>query len=244
MYQTETRPDMLSVLSTVIGHIAKMDTPLDQLLHGPGSRKIFEFSDWAATGDASSRWQKLYSDTIKPMSQRDLQFIFHLGDVAGRKVFEVDEVLDIIGDFSHYGLVTLILDTHEADTLWCRLNGQNRDAVLSGDGATTAQERYRFLFNTMRTDSLVILEGLRARQVSRDGQIQLTGPSAISVLGMINARTRFSIGYQLGLLLELGALSGVVLGLAVSATCTNPLSSPNAAALLAYLNNWQNIVKN
>ena len=135
---------------------------------------IIEFADWSGVDDASGFWDGLYSDVIKSLEKRDFQFIFHLGDMAKKLIFEIDEVLDIMGDYSSHGKVTLVLDDHEADRLWCRLNG-SPDAFMAGLESSTAGERYLFLFNTMSIDVLRVLHGCRVVQLSRDGQFEITG---------------------------------------------------------------------
>ena len=102
------------------------------------------------------------------MTERDLQFVFHLGDVSQRLSFEIDEALDIMGDYATYGKVVLKLDCREADNLWCKLNGYNA-VSLCDFGSPQARERYLFLFNTMSIDSLLVVDGSRTLQFSRGG---------------------------------------------------------------------------
>jgi hypothetical protein len=274
MHQIEIRPDITSVLSTLIGIIQKESTRVDQFLqqlgkpdplqekfwdsrgirrmildnmyYKPGMTdittilsncSIIEFADWAAMNNVSC-WDKLYSDAVKPLKKRDFQFIFHLGDVSGRLVFEIDEVLDIIGDFSSCGQTTLILDTHEADALWCKLNGRNPGTIQSVCVPSTARERYLFLFNTMSIDSLVILYGSGALHLSREGQFDLAGKPPVSIGGVINARHRFSAGYQMGLLLQLDPPHCMALGLAISGGYPEPLPAWGSALLIKYTQDW------
>jgi hypothetical protein len=216
----------------------KNDTLVKELSGIFSSCPIIEFADWAGVDDASGCWDGLYSDVIKPLNKRDFQFIFHLGDVGKKLVFEIDEVLDIIGDYSSYGKVTLMLDDHEADNLWSRLNGRSPDAFISGFGSPAARERHLFLFNTMSVDSLLVLQGCHAVLLSRDGQYNLAGRSPVSIREVINARGRFSAGYQMGLLLQLETPHCIALGLAVSEGYTDSSSGSGSALLLAYLHEW------
>jgi hypothetical protein len=257
MNQIENKPDTAAMLSTLAGIIREFHVPVDQYLRDIsepmqggfwerlGIRRvtwdpirIIEFADWAAVDNASGVWDGLYSDVIKPLKKRDFQFIFHLGDVAKKPVFETDEVLDIICDYASYGKVTLILDEHEADNLWCRLNGRNPDDTFSGVGSPGAKERYLSLFNTMRVDVLLVLCGGCAMLFSREGQFDLTGKSPVSIREVIHARDRFSAGYQMGLLLRLETLHCIALGLAVAGGCPELSSGSGSAAVLAYLEDW------
>jgi hypothetical protein len=202
-----------------------------------GGCSLVEMADWTELTDNSS-WDKLYSKLIKPLKKRDFQFIFHLGDVAYKPVFGIDEVLDVIGDYSSCGQVTLMLDVHEADTLWCRLNGRNADAVQSGNGSPTAKDRYLFIFNTMSIDFLVVLQAGHAMQFSREGQANVSGLLPVSIGGVINARVRFSAGYQLGLLLQLDALHCTALGLAVSGVYARLSSGTGSLPLVEHIRSW------
>jgi hypothetical protein len=237
MYRIENKPDLVSVLSTLAVTLQEQSPLVSEFLLDPGGHRIVEFADWATMDNASDRWQRLYSETIRPLKRRDFRFIFHLGDVTGKQVFAVDEALDIIGDYSSCGHVTLILDAHEAGILWCMLNGRDPRADLAGRGsATTGKERYRFLFNTMNIDSLIILQGGRAMYFSREGQFALSSPSPSGILTIINARTRFSIGYQLGLLLRQDHPCNVALGLAASGVHWQQDCDP--VPLIEYIRNW------
>lgn len=244
MPQIEIRPDMTSVLSTLASLVETQRSSVDEFLRDPRSPRIIEFADWATTENASDIWQQAFTDKVKRSTDRDFQFIFHLGDITRKKVFEIDEVLDIIGDYSSYGKVSMILDTQEADILWCRLNGRNGDAVPSANGFAPSRDRYQSIFNTMRIDYLAVLQGPQVQHFSRDGQIQLASPAPVSILGIVNARTRFSIGCQLGVLLGLDCPHSVALGLAVSGAWSAPVTAPDTTALLGYMNEWQNRINN
>ena len=294
MYRIENRPDMTSVLSTLVAIIREHSIPVDRFLQqieehqianpfqypgnirigdtipdeflqatgirrivldhvhfGPavadratilGGSSLIEFADWAETGDASCSWQTFYSQVIQPLNKRDFQFIFHLGDTATRRVFEVDEVLDIIGDYSTYGHVTLILDSHEADDLWCQLNGLDPASFIPGLGSPGARDRYIALFDTMGIDSLVVLYDVRALHFSREGQFHLGKESPVSLREIINGRNRFSAGYQLGLLLRLDATHCTTLGLVVSGGYTGAPARPASTLLLEFIRDWLRIL--
>ena len=199
---------------------------------------IVEFADWAAVDDASEFWDGLYSDVIKPLKKQDYQFIFHLGDVTKKLVFETDEVLDIIGNYSSCGKVTLMLDDHEADNLWSRLNGRSPEVFSAEFGSPEARERYLFLFNTMKIDALLVLHGCHALLFSRDGLLNLAGDSPVSIPEPLNTRDRFSAGYQIGLLLQLDIPHCVALGAAVSEGITESSSALDSAHILEHIHEW------
>jgi hypothetical protein len=139
------------------------ETMLEQLSAIFSSHPVIEFAGWAEASNASDFWDGLYQDVVKPLKKRDFRFIFHLGDVGRKQVFEIDEVLDIMGDYSSYGKVVLQLDCHEADSLWRRLNGHSAEGLPAG----AARARWLSIFNTMNIDLLQILEGCQTMQFSR-----------------------------------------------------------------------------
>jgi len=252
--------DTISMLETLAGIIREFKVPVDQYLRQMGkpivtnpfqsnastgcirisgssgsipshlfsNTPIIEFTDWAAVQNASRLWDGLYTGVIKPLKKRDFHFIFHLGNVANKLVYDIDEVLDIIGDYSSYGKVTLMLNNDEAGNLWSKLNGFGKD-------------KYHFIFNTMNIDSLAVLQGYSAVQISRDGEVVLPDrPPTGSISEVINARTGFSMGYQIGLLLQLKTWQCMALGLAVSGGYTEPSSGSGSALLLSYIQDWVN----
>ena len=146
----------------------KTDSLIRQFVAIFSSWPVIEFPDWAGESNASDFWDGLYTDVVKPLKKRDLQFVFRLGDVSKRLSFEIDEALDIMGDYATYGKVLLKLDCREADNLWGKLNGYNA-VSLCDFGSPQARERYLFLFNTMSIDLLLVVDGSRTLQFSRGG---------------------------------------------------------------------------
>ena len=198
---------------------------------------IVQFADWAKTDGASVFWDGLFSDVIKPINKRNFDFIFQLGDITKRPGFEVDEILDIMGDYSSYGRVTLILDEDEAGKLWSWLNGCDQHAATPGARPHTAKEKFLFLFNAMHVDVLLILCSNHAVLLSEDCQSDFAGSSLnINMPGY--ARDCFNTGYQLGLLLHFDIPHCIVFGLAVSGAYAENASGADSTTLLEYINAW------
>ena len=204
---------------------------------------LIEFADWVEADSAPGSWDCFYSQVIKPLNKRDFQFIFHLGDSAKKRFFEVDEVLDIIGDYSSYGHVILMLSNLEADHLWCRLNGRDPMTFVPGFGTPAPGDRYLSLFNAMSIDALVVLGDSSAMHFSREGQFDVGKKTPAGVGATANHRGMFSVGYQLGLLLRLDAPRCTALGLALSGSYPGPMASvPTSALLLEFICNWLSLL--
>jgi len=242
----------------------KKDAIIEGLRTVISGSPIIQFAEWAKVEDASRFWDGLFSDVIKPLNKRDFEFIFHLGDITKRLAFEVDEVLDIIGDYTSYGRVTLVLDDAEADKLWSRLNGEGQGGNISRDKPQDAREKCLSLFNIMNVDVLLVLYGDHAVIFSRDWQFDLAGMALNDMPTPAYAKDCFNTGFRLGLLLRLDMPHCVALGLAVMGTymvnaaapdskgtamehASGPDSkgaamehacAPDAKALVAYINDW------
>lgn len=197
---------------------------------------VIEFENWADKSDTSAMWENLYSKVIKTLDKRNFEFIFHLGDPAHKHSFEVDEVLDIMGDFVTHGNVTLILNSRQADDLWCQLNGWDRDAFVLGIGVPSESGRYLSIFNTTKLSALIVLDGGLALHFSSDGHFQL-GILPIRVHEIKCYGGWFSAGYQVGLMLQLDSVHSTALGLAVSGGYSAPYSD-GTSRVIDFIQDW------
>jgi hypothetical protein len=215
-------------------HNLKNDACIEKLRAYISNCSIIEFADYANVADATGFWDGLFEDVIKPFNKRDFEFIFHLGDTTRRPVFEVDEILDIIGDYSSHGRVSLILDVPEADKLWNTLHGGSYGATRSPD----EPEKYLALFNTMRIDVLLIIYSNRVLLFSRHGHLEFAARPLNNIHVPSQTGDCFHAGFRLGLLLHLDIPHAIVLGQAVSGACQAKASMPMSRELLAYIDEW------
>ncbi|HVY73813.1 MAG TPA: hypothetical protein VG890_03230 [Puia sp.] len=199
--------------------------------------KVIEFANWADKSNSSAMWQNLYSQVIKTLDKRNFRFIFHLGDPSHKHFFEVDEVLDIMGDYVTHGHVTLILHRQQADDLWCQLNGWDKKAFVRGIGTPSGRERYLSIFNTTRFSALIVLDSGLAFHLSSDGQFQLEKIPPMRLYQVMYHGGGFGAGYQLGFLLQLDAVHCTALGLAVSGGCSAPYPD-GTSRVIDFIQDW------
>lgn len=197
-----------------------------------------QFADWTSMFNASDFWDGLLSDVIRPLNKKDFHFIFYLGDPTKRFVFETDEILDIISDYSFCGKVTLVLNENEADKLWGILHGWYPGATHFGFKSKKATEKYVSIFNTMHIDALVIFSANNTVLFSKDQQLEFTGKSLNKANVSSYVRELFDAGYQLGALLQLEIPHCIALGLAISGTYLDHASIPDEKILLNYIKQW------
>ena len=201
--------------------------------------KVIAFSDWAFVDGASELWDGLLSDVIKPLNRKDFNFIFSLGDPTKKLGYEVDEILDIISDFSLYGQVTFLVNETDAANLWMVLYGQNFDTNFLKSTTDALKEKCRYIFNAMLIDRLLIYTVNHAMLFSKLQQFELKGRT-LNNTGKLSqdVKDHFNTGYSVGLLLQLDISYCIALGLSVSGAYLESGTSPDREALLSYIKRW------
>jgi hypothetical protein len=212
------------------GHMRK-DACIESLTKYLSNCSIIQFADYVSVKDAAGFWDGLFADVIKKaIDKQTIDFIFQLGDITGRRVFEVDEVLDVMGEYSKHGRVSLVMDEQEAFKLWDLLCGVNYEP--------SPKEKFQLQFGTMHIDSLLIFYNNDVLLYTKEGQFDFTGRSWNNSHTYPHSREFFLAGYRLGLLLHLTIPHAIVLGLAVSGAYRANASIPTSRTLLTYINDW------
>ena len=231
-------PDPLSVLF-VHKNILHSDQIVKSDFRVKGIREILErckvisFTNWASFQDASTMWDRLRTNVIKPLGRKDFEFIFYMGDTTKKWASEIDEILDIMSDFSFSGKVTLVLTEREASELWKMLYGDN--LKLSSTGINESQ----YIFNAINIDRLLVYSpDHRVTIFSRGGSLEMTGRSLYSTNVTYKAQDYFNAGYILGLLLQLSTVHCTALGLAVAGAYLRNDVIHDLNALVVYMNDW------
>jgi hypothetical protein len=184
-------------------------------------------------------WDGLLTNVIKPLGKSDLEFIFYLGDPAGKHGFEVDEALDIISDFSRHGMVTLALDENEAVQLWMVLNGVNNDTPIAKQTIADRKRNYFSMFRTLNLAHLLIWSANDVIFFSSDQQFMLSRKQGdLSIETAPDARQNFIAGYSLGLLMHLDVAHCILLGLAVFSSIGELQKYPEQKDLSKYIQQW------
>jgi len=209
------------------GHMRK-DANVEALTKYLSSCSVIQFADYESVKDAACFWDGLFVDVIKKtIDKQTIDFIFQLGDITGRRVFEVDEVLDVIGEYSKHGKVSLVMDEREVLKLWDLLCGINYEP--------SPKEKFQLMFGTLTIDFLLILYNSGVILCTKEGQYDFAGRSWNNMHMYPHSREFFLTGYRLGLLLHLSIPHAIVLGLAVSGVCNATASVPTSRTLLTYL---------
>ena len=214
-------------------HELKNDLIVDDLKMLFSNCQVIEFYNWSDVKNASDIWDNLRRDVLKPIKRKDFDFIFYLGDASKRNVYEVDEFIDIISDYSIHGRVTLILDEQNAGDLWAMFYGRNIDSEILT--RPVLGEQCRSIFDLINIGHLIVESFPSAVLFSRRDQMEI----AVRKSGTAGGRRKhFDAGYMLGLTLGIDVPHSVALGLAVSGTYDETNNKPDGSALSAYLEKW------
>jgi hypothetical protein len=217
----------------------KDETVLGELRSLFKNCRTIAFDDWSTITGASSLWNGLLADVIKPLAKKDLEFIFYLGDAAHKLSFQVDEAIDIISEFSNHGEVTFALDADEALNLWMVLNGVNPDGPFEEQTSADLHKKYFSIFRTMDISRLLIYSANNALLFSRDQQFVLSRKKVDDTVEISsNARQNFIAGYSIGLLKHLDIAHCIALGLIVFGVHAEPNTDPGQKDLLLYIQQW------
>lgn len=225
-------------LSQYKWHDFKTDAIIEDLKVLFRNCQIIPFANWSNVYRASDLWYGLLSDVIKPINKRDFDFIFYLGDPTKRLIFEVDEILDIISEFSLYGRVTFVLDEGEAIKLWALLNGKDPETGFLNDDPMALKNKNLSIFNTMNVEHLVIYSDDHAMLFSKQHHFEIARHVSENVQVTNDLRDSFCAGYGLGLQRQLEISHCVALGMTVSGAYSESGTTPDKEALLTYLKKW------
>lgn len=203
--------------------------------------RIVSFTDWGSFDGASDLWDRLRSDVIKPLARNNFEFIFYLGDTRNKLSYEVDEILDIMSDFSFHGKVTLVLKEKEASQVWRLLSGQEEKADAPLSFINDNGYKGGYIFNALDISRMLIYStDHRITIFSSDGHEELAGQGLPSSKVQDTAREYFNSGYILGLVLQLSAIHCTALGLAVSRAYLNNEKIADLKVLAGFIKNWIN----
>jgi hypothetical protein len=217
----------------------KDETVLKELRSLFSNCRTIAFDDWSAITGASSLWDGLLADVIKPLGRKDLEFIFYLGDPMDKLSFQVDEAIDLISDFSFNGQVTFALDESEAVKLWMVLNGVKPDVSFAGQTPGDLKKKYFSIFRTMDVTRLLIYSANDAILLSKNQQFTLTRKRVDYRIEIgSNARQNFITGFSIGLLKQLDVAHCIALGLIVFGSYGESKASPGLAEIRSYIQRW------
>jgi hypothetical protein len=195
---------------------------------------LFAVVDWANIPNATDIWQGFLDDIIKPLKRTDILFFFDLCDPSKKSPQEIDEILDLISDYSNYGKVTLGVNENEATKIWLALNGKNQN-----DSLPTLNEMGLALYKAMNIDTLLIHPSDRSIVFQKNQEVEIKGRWVTNPIVLTGGGDNLNAGYGLGMLLGMDVSHCMILGMAASGSFIQNGKSPTLKDLIEYLGLWE-----
>lgn len=197
-------------------------------------KDIIALVDWANVADAEIIWDRLLHEVIKPSGRKNYNFYFNLGDPSKKNAHEIDDILDLISDFSCYGSVTLGLTTNEALTIWSALTGMSRNGPV--------EEAGKFIHFAMNIDHVLIHGVDRTILFTKKESVEFRGRPAHQRKTQ-NGDDNMSAGFILGQLAGFNIRESIILAMAASGAYIRKRKSVNLADLRKYIKAWREELK-
>lgn len=206
--------------------------------------KLFALVDWANLPEATDLWQGFLDDIIHPRGKRDQHFFFDLCDPSKKSAQQVDEVLDLISDFSAYGKVTLGVNENEANKIWMALTGHDHALANEHVEIPSLQMVGYFIYRAMDIDTLLIhpidrtLVFKNQNKFKKQSVIELKGHVVTEPKVQTGGGDNLNAGYCLGLLAGFDVHQCMLLGMAASGAYVQNGASPSKEDMIDYLETW------
>jgi len=199
---------------------------------------LLAFVDWANLPHASDIWQGMLQDIIKPSHRKDFIFLFDLCDPSKKTAEEIEEVLDLISCFSHYGKVTLGLNENETLRIWCALHGVDIAEATNKNAVPALMEAGDALYKTMRIDCLLVHPIDRSLAYQGREVHELQGRLVTQPKVLTGGGDNLNAGYCLGQLYGFSIEHCLLLGMAASGAYIENGESPDLPAIEQYICAW------
>jgi sugar/nucleoside kinase (ribokinase family) len=200
---------------------------------------LIAFVDWANLSLASNIWDGVLHDIIKPSGKKDFIFFFDLCDPSKKSVQQIDELLDLISSFSHYGRVTLGLNENETIKIWCAIHGVDITKPSEKSKIPSVKEAGDGIFKAMSIDCLLVHPIDRAIAFRKKETIEFPGRLVPAPKVLTGGGDNLNAGYCLGLLQKLPVEQCVLLGMAASGAYIQNGESPDISAIIDYIDTWK-----
>ncbi len=225
------------------------NSSLDEINLAARGTQLFALLDWVNLPHATSIWQLFREKIVKRIGRKNNYFMFDLCDPSKKSGQEIDEVIDLISDFSLYGNVTLGLNENETNKIWMALTGRAETEIPSLEIAA------RFLYQAMNIDTLLIhpidrtlavTNSVSTKVVPGSSKKTLQKPFVFEMKGNVVMKPKvltgggdnLNAGYCLGLLAGYEIHYCLMLGMAASGAYIQSGSSPGIDELIVYIEKW------
>jgi hypothetical protein len=229
----------LSVFQTFNWNYINNSPEIHQIRRSFMESTLIAFVDWANLSLASNIWDGVLHDIIKPSGKKDFVFFFDLCDPSKKTVQQIDEVLDLISSFSHYGKVTLGLNENETIKIWCAIHGVDVNNPKEKSKIPSVRAAGDGVFKAMNIDCLLVHPVDRAIAFHKNETLEFPGRLVTFPKVLTGGGDNLNAGFCLGLLHDFPIDQCVLLGMAASGAYIQNGESPNIAAIIDYIEIWR-----
>ena len=246
----------LDMLAAYDWNYIKKNSDLDEIKETAKDINLFAFVDWVNLPHATDIWQRFLRSVIKPMNLSAGQegkgkrfFFFDLCDPSKKSTQHIDEVLDLISDFSSHGKVILGLNENETNKIWMALTGNQAVKVPALEVAG------RYIYQTINIETLLIhpvdrtlvftgrptkneREGLSMEMSQHPYQIEMQGNLVTEPKLLTGGGDNLNAGFCLGLMAGYEIHHCMLLGMSTSGAYIQNGVSPSVDELIEYIEKW------
>lgn len=199
--------------------------------------KLIALVDWVNLQHASDIWEGFLKDMIKPSGRKDYLFFFDLCDPSKKNPQQIDEVIDIISDFTVYGKVTLGLNENEANKIWLAFHGCDHFGKPDVN-LPSLDVLGRSIYQTMNIDTLLIHPIDRTLVFQSNETLEMQGRLVTKPKVLTGGGDNLNAGYCLGLLNSFSTKDCMLLGMAASGSYIENGFGPEKKDIVNYLDKW------
>jgi hypothetical protein len=198
---------------------------------------VVAFVDWANLPHASNIWEGVLDHIIKPSGMRNFIFFFDLCDTSKKTTEQIDEVLDLMSLFSHYGKVVLGLNENETLKIWAAITGTNISLKHKVPCITDAADQ---IYKAMNIDYLLIHPIDSTIVFNKHDVLKREGRLVKEPKVLTGGGDNLNAGFCLGLLHNLSITQCMLLGMATSGYYVENGMPPDLEGIIGYIDLWKN----
>ena len=204
---------------------------LQKLREIAGQSRLMALVDWSNLASATPIWRGWLKDVVQFLPEgADRDFLFDLCDPSRKSKEDITAVLDLIGEFSGKGRVTLGVNENELISLWKSFNG--------GSPAPPIKEMGQSLFEKMKIECLLIHPLNRSILITKGYNVEMKGRVVSEPRLTTGGGDNFNAGYCLGLIAGVEPAKRLLLGMIASGAYVQNGRSPDLDDLISYASQW------
>jgi hypothetical protein len=220
---------------------------LDRIIDIFRSCDLIALVNWSIAFNVGTIWQGIREEVLPHMRDSGYpmpKVFFDLADPSKRLKKDIQDVLQLIGEYSEFCDVTLGLNKNEAERVYKALNngdGCSCEIESGFDNGIFIEDICIGIYQNLSIDTLLVHPVDCCIAVNKNGIRKRTGRVVESPKLTTGGGDNFNAGYCLGQLLGFDVEDSMIIGMATSATYVQNGYSPSMDELISYLDCMEKI---